>query len=699
MTISEALRQYLAESGESMRGLSLRAGLGEKAVADILRLRGLKPRHATVQALSTATGLDLASCLGERPITYQELIAQLEQGGEARKARRVRWLMRKTGWIAQTRIVCRREVIEFFEAHNASTFNLSKGSYATYKSEVIAAVTKGATRQRPRTITDIGGIHGDFHRALKDSDLPGWQVGLVGSFLVFLHDRDIAPPDVDRDTLGEYFAHRLTASTKSEEKCRQHVKEIASFLGKISRDPEFCRFGFRPIPHPFEKSTGKYGIDNDVIAPLMNEFDTQVAPWALGQRSREGMSRKEFLEALDNAAPAPSDREALLLARRKALAARPGQGPTTDTRSSDELLEASGFLTQKKRWSAKTLEKRRGMIVALAKAIAASVDMVPQSMDELLSPVFLETGVDAIKSANRGDFPSGYLSSVLKCVMKIARHHQRRPEEDLRRIKNLRARHACKHKGIAPRNRAKLNQFDETRIQGTIDLGDTIIAHVNAEIDRRRKAHRRKHGVLPKPVDVIDMESARDIMAALAHEVLLRRAPRSDNVINARLDWIAWQGDFAILTIPACEVKMRTADDEPLRIPFDAHLSKLLRNFVDAVRAKALLPGDERNPFLFPRQSGQSHLGQPYGNLLGRVTTLLHRHVGVRIHPHLYRHLIGWIWLKESLDNLPKVQRLLGHKSLQTTIDYYAELDAGLVFDEWQDFINGKRSTPSRDAA
>jgi integrase len=70
------------------------------------------------------------------------------------------------------------------------------------------------------------------------------------------------------------------------------------------------------------------------------------------------------------------------------------------------------------------------------------------------------------------------------------------------------------------------------------------------------------------------------------------------------------------------------------------------------------------------------------------VTKLLKRHVEVSIHPHLYRHLIGWIWLKQSIDNLPKVQKLLGHKSIQTTLDYYAELDEELVFDDWQKYIN-----------
>lgn len=86
------------------------------------------------------------------------------------------------------------------------------------------------------------------------------------------------------------------------------------------------------------------------------------------------------------------------------------------------------------------------------------------------------------------------------------------------------------------------------------------------------------------------------------------------------------------------------------------------------------------------------------------MVRLVHRHVGVQINPHLYRHLIGWIWLRESLDNLPKVQKLLGHKSIKTTITYYAEIDETLALQDWQDHLEGRRTasaagTPRRKAA
>lgn len=320
-------------------------------------------------------------------------------------------------------------------------------------------------------------------------------------------------------------------------------------------------------------------------------------------------------------------------------------------------------------------------------------------MEELLDPDFLETAVDGIRDANIGEFSSGYLGSVLKCARKIGKDFQCRPKEDLARISKLISIHDRKRRGIAPRNKAKLREFDEHRIQRTIDLGDMIVTDVNAEIDRRRVAHRRKHGFLPPRADVIDAELGRNIMATIAHEILLRNAPRSDNLINARLDWISWQGELARITVPAVRVKMRGPDDEDLTLFLNGRQSKLLRSYLDTVRAKCLVTGDDRNPYLFPAQVWKKEAGQPYKTILKRVTRVLNEKVGSRINPHLYRHLIGWIWLKQSIDNLPKVQRMLGHTSLQTTIDYYAELDPSLVFDAWNEHLNSKSTSGKVRAA
>lgn len=690
MTLTQTLHGYLEESGETKRALSLRAGLNPKAVSDILNIAGLRPRHATLRALSDATGLDLFDCATTPCRSYADLIASTLEKEDSGLVSKLRWLCRNAGWTPELQPVCKQDVIDFFDRHTAASFNLSAGSYATYRSALIKAVGGMQPRTRDRRIDDIGGIYAEVHQAITSGDFPKSVRLAAGSFLLFLHDEGVAPDEITTETLAAYFNHRVASSSKSETKCEKHVREMASLMKRLAAEPNFDRFGFTVADHPFSDRRERFGVTDAAIAAVMEEFDQRVAPWAQGQRSRDGLERAAFIAMLDdtNRTANVSDKKARLRMKREAKSARPGQQAKPIANSQSERLRQAGFLTGKDRWNNRTLCTRRGYVVSLAKAVAATADVVPETIEELTDPEYLEVAAEALEEANKGEFTSEYVASVLTCARKIARDFQCRSPEDLREIDDLIALHRRDHAGIAPRNKAKLREFTDDRIQGTIDLSASILADVNLAIDRKRKAHRRAHGHLPKPIEVIDPELGRDIMSALAHDILLARAPRSENVLQARLDWIAWQDGRARITVPAIQVKMRNHGDADLVVQLGDTTSNLLRKYLDAVRPALLDPIARQNPYLFPAQGKDPH--GYYSTLLKRVTRLLLRKVGVQINPHLYRHLIGWIWLRESLDNLPKVQRLLGHKKLQTTIDHYAELDDSLVSAEWLKTLDRK---------
>ncbi|MHA7876354.1 tyrosine-type recombinase/integrase [Roseivivax sp.] len=684
MALNALLRTYLAASGESMRSLSLRAGLNPKAVSDILNIQGLKPRHATLAALSEATGQDLFVAVGETRVTYADLIATAFKTDQRALVSKLRWLCRKAGWTPELRAVCKQDVIDFFDANTAARFNLSEGSYATYRWALIKAVGRGEARRRKRRIDDTAGVYRDVHQAIKDSTLPESARLSAGSFLLFLHDADIAPGEISTAVLGDYYNHRIAVSPKSEARCEKHVREIATLLKRLASDTEFSSFGFVAAAHPFADARNRYGVAEEVIAPLMVEFDGRVAPWALGQMSRDGKTREDFiaeLDARDDEEPV-ADKKALLRAKRKQTAQRPGQPEHSCGNARNDAIRKAGFLVGKGKWSEETLKKRRGYVTSIAKALSASVGIVPDSIEELTDPEFLEAATQTLKEANQSEFPSSYVTTVLKSIRKIAQDYQCRPVDDLRLIDDLIKLHEAGLKGISPRNKAKLRQFNEVRIKRTINLSGEILNEVNRTIEQRRASWRKRHGFLPKPVEVVDAELARDIMSALAHDILLSRAPRSANVLKARIDWIAWQDDRARIVVPSSMVKMREAGDADLTIVLARSTSRLLHTYLQTLRPALVKDQEPANPYLFPGQGSTNQDGH-YGALLKRVTRILHRRVGVMIHPHLYRHLVGWIWLKESLDNLPKVQKLLGHKRIETTIEFYAELDDDLISNEW----------------
>lgn len=701
MKIQHAIRQYLANSDQTARGLALRAGLGPKAVYDILNVPGIRPRHATLARLSTETGLDLHSFAEFSARTWADLLRELEtraadEHDAARTRRqiaRVKWLLRATGWVCQTRRVCRAEVLEFLGASKAATFKLSPGSFANYKAEILSAISDGGVRERRRSVVDIGGVWADVHALIvaSDSDLKDDFKFIAGSFLVFLHDAGIKPSDVTGDTLAAYYAHRLETSAKSEAVCRKHVKRIANLVSALSSDVRFAAFGFAAVKHPFGDKRDRFGVSDADIAPLMKQWDDQVTPWAMGRASRDGQTREKFIETLDELDQQTSDKKARL---RKKRAARGVSGERKAGASErDELLRRHGFLTGTSRWNEKTARIRRGYVSALAKSFRATTGETIEDLDELTDPEILEEAVDALSSANEGEFDSDYVASVLITLLKVAAGMICRDDADIKAINDLIAQAKTGRSGIAPRNKSKLRQFTDDRIQGLIDLSDTLLRGINNEIDARRKAHRRVHGALPQRAEVVDRELSRDVMTALAHAIMLKRGPRSENLIGIRLDWISWREDVATIVVPATEVKLRGKGDPDLPIPLGVSASKLLRSYLGSIRAKALLPGDKDNPFLFPGQDTRNfRSGRPYTGILERLTRRVHEIVGVKIHPHLYRHLIGWIWLREDIDNLPQVQKLLGHKSMQTTIDHYAEIDENLALDKWQEFLDSHLS-------
>lgn len=684
MTLDQILRDYLETSGESMRALSLRAGLSPKAVSDILNIPGLRPRHSTLSALSAATGMDLFGAQAISCVTYADLIEKARRQGKNSLVSKLRWLCRHAGWAPELKQVCKQDVIDFFDSNEPARFNLSKGSYATYRSALVNAAGRDQPRERKRSINDIAGHYQKAYKAIQDSDLPCSAKYACGPFFVFLHDEGIAPDEITTATLAAFYNYRVETSSKSAARCEKQVREISTLLSHLASEPKLAHLEFATACHPFDDARDKFGVDDAILAPLMEEFDTRVAPWAQGKASRDGLSRAEFIARMDQqeATGEISDKKAKLRAKRQEKAGRPGQSTKQDAPSRSELLRQAGFLIGKHTWRAETLKTRRGYIKSLAKAVASSSDVVLETIEELTDPEFLDVAAETLSEVNQGDFPSAYVTSVLKTARKIARDYLNRPPEDLREIDDTIALHKVNYQGIAPRNMSKLRLFNDTRIQQTIDLSAMLLEDIDASIKAKRKACQKKNGVLPPPAEVLDPDLGRDIMATLAHDILLARAPRSANVLRAHLDWIAWSDGRARIVVPASEVKMRSAGDADLTVQLGTTASRLLKTYLEIVRPTMLAPFQKKNPYLFPGQ-GKTNADGYYSGLLHRVTKRLHQKVGVRINPHLYRHLIGWIWLKDSLDNLPKVQRLLGHKKLQTTINHYAELDESLVFDEW----------------
>ena len=64
-----------------------------------------------------------------------------------------------------------------------------------------------------------------------------------------------------------------------------------------------------------------------------------------------------------------------------------------------------------------------------------------------------------------------------------------------------------------------------------------------------------------------------------------------------------------------------------------------------------------------------------HATLAGQITSAIRRQIGLVVNPHLFRHLAAKLYLDAHPGEYALVARLLGHKSVQTTMDFYAAFD------------------------
>ena len=82
--------------------------------------------------------------------------------------------------------------------------------------------------------------------------------------------------------------------------------------------------------------------------------------------------------------------------------------------------------------------------------------------------------------------------------------------------------------------------------------------------------------------------------------------------------------------------------------------------------------GGNGHDFLFP---GTAHDQKLTRGLGAQISQRLWKLLGLRITPHQFRHAAAAIILKNDPGNYELVRRVLGHKNLQTTTNFYVGLE------------------------
>jgi integrase len=164
---------------------------------------------------------------------------------------------------------------------------------------------------------------------------------------------------------------------------------------------------------------------------------------------------------------------------------------------------------------------------------------------------------------------------------------------------------------------------------------------------------------------------------ALAIAILSSAPLRIANLATLRLDRHlvrpGGRGSLWQIDIPPDEVKNKQHLVHELPQPVTSLVDRHLQRF----RPTRAAPG---NPYLFPVGSKSKN---PH-ELSQQIRRIIADSVGISMTPHQFRHLAGLLMQKHSPGSFAAYAQLLGHKHVQTAVNFYARLDtlsAGRHFD------------------
>ena len=297
----------------------------------------------------------------------------------------------------------------------------------------------------------------------------------------------------------------------------------------------------------------------------------------------------------------------------------------------------------------KTVDGRVGDFHRFASALVHA-GYVPEGITGLAKLVEREAFVAGfrwfIERANGKSKPG--MENLASGLLGLARYWIGVGEEEYRWLKKKSKLLRCRKHGMTQKNLERLRQFDNLEKQ---------VALVNLPEKLVRLAWKQTN---PRKAALL-------VQWALAIEIELMVPLRLANLVALNLGRhfsfsSGGRRRIAYLDIPAHEVK----NDYDLHFELPASTVKLLELYRAEYRPHLLTGEDEG--WLFPGAAdGHKHSV----TLSGQICKAIERHAGLRMHMHLFRHLAAKLFLDENPGQYERVRQLLGHKNIQTTVDFY----------------------------
>ena len=300
---------------------------------------------------------------------------------------------------------------------------------------------------------------------------------------------------------------------------------------------------------------------------------------------------------------------------------------------------------------ASVISRRKQLRVYLATLVQQGID--PADLTDLAAAVQPDRAARALRVFwdRAGKKATTYTYHIAALVLMIARHWSNLPTDAIDKLAAMARQLRPEPAGLAGRNLSRLLQFDDPKKLEAM----LLLPH--------RLAMQAVALGAPSP------HSARVIQTAVAIEILLNVPLRFGNLRGLRIGvhLVRRPGDTMTCAIEPDEVKNGSALNATLSGP----VVDLIARYIDIYRPLLVtVPSD----FLFPGQTPGHPKSDP--GMRKQLQDAIADHVGIELNPHGFRHLAAYMILRENPGAHGQVQRVLGHKSLASTMSYYSGLES-----------------------
>lgn len=286
---------------------------------------------------------------------------------------------------------------------------------------------------------------------------------------------------------------------------------------------------------------------------------------------------------------------------------------------------------------------------------AVHAGVPPEALTDLaalLSPTTLKIALRWHLDRRDGASSPG-LIEVGRNAFTTAKNYCRLPAEDVAAIKAMVGRLGDRERGMTRKNRQRLAAFDDRRlVRAVFKLPGKLEAMAVA------KDPPRKGAVLMQTAVLIELWLFAPMRARNMREIEPDRHIVQHGSAKSGTTYIE---------IEAFQMKTAEAMQWPLPEHAVARLNRYMKNWRPLLGGKA-------SPWLFP---GRDPSKPKHGvSIAVQVRETIWEQLGVRMNPHLFRHLAGKLYLDLDPGNYEGPRRLLGHRDINTTTTYYTGLES-----------------------